>query len=640
MKKIAIFFAVLSATMMAMAQNYKYSLTETRITSAELNAKSEPVYIAIKNLSATNSYYYVGNTGAVPYSRADFSAEAVFVWEPVADENGMFYLKKLDGSYMQTSSPKDFGSIDNAARFTTTNPTSAGSGAAYFNGDGDSQSYINGNDDAHLVRFVKGADWINVQNGNSGTPKYNTGSGGWTIHYVYEVTRTESTEPDPEPDPEPQPGLDADKVYYIQWKNTGGNHITEGSDHYLTVAGKSVNKAQFWRFVPTENTNCYYIQNVVTGRYMGSCNMTPSSASRVTTSDTPVEYYVGATAATGGEIAGCHYLSSTDCDGYSNESAGPRALNKDGASSYIITWQAGTSRVGSYWKLVETTDTYERPQHTSVAKQLGLYFNPCGVTSANYLTQAVVHGEGALDRIVYQTEAKPARWHVPYSYDHGVVMRGTEFTIDITLSSTPDADLTANAYFDWEADGEFETTAPIALSGTAGTVKVTVPEEAAAGPMRMRIRINSNGLDLAEDDVEGFVYDFPFAVAEPQAERMVTIAVNGANRGEATLSAAAGSYPLGTTLTAKATPKGNATFLYWKEEGVVVSHETEYTFTVEHNVNLKAYFTDNTKEEDASVRQSMTDNADENLVYDLQGRRVENPDKGIYIKNRKKVVLR
>ena len=45
-----------------MAQNY--SLTETRLSSSELNSKTEPTLIAIKNLSKTNNYWFVGNTDA------------------------------------------------------------------------------------------------------------------------------------------------------------------------------------------------------------------------------------------------------------------------------------------------------------------------------------------------------------------------------------------------------------------------------------------------------------------------------------------------------------------------------------------------------------------------------------------------
>ena len=588
------FFAALLATMGTMAQTYTYtySLTDTKMTSAELNAKTEATYIAIKNLSKTNNYYFVGNTGAAPYSKAAFSQDAVFVWEPAAGETGKFYLKKLDGTYMQTSSPKDFGTVANAAVFSTTNPTSKGSGATKFNGDGDSQGYIDGNDDANLVRFVTNGKWINVQNGDNGTPTYNTGEGGWTIHYAYAVTREdESVEPEPEPDPEEVVHtFSADKVYYIQWKNTGANYITENRDKSLTVADKKNSKYQFWRLIPVEGkSHCYKVQNVVTGNYMGSCNMTPSSSSRVTTSATAVEYYIGATAGSG-EIAGCHYFSSTDCDNYSNESAGPRALNKDGASSYVITWQAGTSRPGSYWKIVETTEKWQAPEppaHTNQTKALTVYFRPCGMVAGTYLTAATI---GGVDPIAYTAAAKPGSFYVPFSKDHGAVVRGSEFNVSITLSSADDADLKANAYFDWNADGEFETTEAITINGTRGTATVTVPADAVSGDTRMRIRLNSNGLDRADDDVEGFVYDIPFAVVG--GERKVLVDVNSADRGTATLSGNAETYAVGTQLTATAAPKGNATFDSWREGGVVVSREATYTFAVANrNMILKAYFT-------------------------------------------------
>ena len=186
MKKFLLSLALVLVSGAVMAQSV-YEVTDEKITSSELNEKTEATYIAIKNLSATNHYYFVGNTGA-PYSKEDFSEEAVFVWQPVTEgQAGSYYLMKLDGTYMQTSSPKDFGTKENAAVFTTTNPTSQGSGSTKFNGDGDSQAYINGNDDANLVRFVTDNKWINVQNADSGTPTYNTGLGGWTIHYVYGV---------------------------------------------------------------------------------------------------------------------------------------------------------------------------------------------------------------------------------------------------------------------------------------------------------------------------------------------------------------------------------------------------------------------------------------------------------------------
>ena len=160
----------------------------TQVTASDLMAKTEATNIAIKNLSYTNNRWFVGNTGAVPYSAEDFTNDAIFVWEPVeAGVAGSYYLKKGD-TYMQATSPKDFGTVDNAAVFTATAPGDDGT----FNGDGDSNLYITSSTDANLVRFVKGDNWINVQNGAGGTPLYNTGTGGWTIHYVYEVAEVTS----------------------------------------------------------------------------------------------------------------------------------------------------------------------------------------------------------------------------------------------------------------------------------------------------------------------------------------------------------------------------------------------------------------------------------------------------------------
>ena len=164
----------------------------TQVTAGDLMAKTEATNIAIKNLSYTNNRWFVGNTGAAPYSEEEFTNDAIFVWEPVqAGVAGSYYLKK-GNTYMQATSPKDFGTVNNAAVFTATNPTSQGSGSTNFNGDGDSNIYITGSTDANIVRFVKGNNWINIQNGAAGTPTYNTGTGGWTIHYVYEVTEVPS----------------------------------------------------------------------------------------------------------------------------------------------------------------------------------------------------------------------------------------------------------------------------------------------------------------------------------------------------------------------------------------------------------------------------------------------------------------
>ena len=91
-------------------------------------------------------------------------------------------------------------------------------------------------------------------------------------------------------------------------------------------------------------------------------------------------------------------------------------------------------------------------------------------------------------------------------------------------------------------------------------------------------------------------------------------------------------------VTATATPKGNAEFDSWREGGVVVSREAEYTFAVENrNMTLKAYFTPNTDE--SGIEQIEAANEKVEVIYDLMGRRVKRAEKGLYIVNGKKVVL-
>ena len=158
------------------------AFTFSQVTASDLMAKTEPTYIVIKNLSRTNNNWF---TGAV--SSAEITESTIFIWEPNGE--GKFRLKKLDGTYMKyggNNADISFSTKDNAALFTANCP------AGSFNGDADSNPYITDRNDANMVRFVNGNNvWINVQSA-TGTPKYNTGQGGWTIHYVYEATATDA----------------------------------------------------------------------------------------------------------------------------------------------------------------------------------------------------------------------------------------------------------------------------------------------------------------------------------------------------------------------------------------------------------------------------------------------------------------
>lgn len=174
----------------------------------------------------------------------------------------------------------------------------------------------------------------------------------------------EVTPPEPPVTPvEPGDG----KCYVIKWKNNTSSYMAEMGDGGIEIVNYSVSSKIFWELVPTDNEDCYYVRNMASGNYIGSCNMTPSSASKVKMSATPVEYYIHRSAATSGENSGCSWMSSTDCAGYNTESSGARCLNKDGASSSIITWTTGTGNVGSYWTLTESENLYELRPFTPTA---------------------------------------------------------------------------------------------------------------------------------------------------------------------------------------------------------------------------------------------------------------------------------
>lgn len=445
------------------------------------------------------------------------------------------------------------------------------------------------------------------------------------------LSKSDAVIPEPEPEPE-TPGVDtgAGKIYNLTWQNAGSDYITEDDNHKLYVDKYDTTKRQFWEFIPTENDGCFYIRNTATGRYIGSCNQSASSASKIYTTTKPVEYYVGKGASTTGLNANCVWFSSTDCNNYKNENAEPYALNKDGASSDVITWYAGTSKVGSYWKMIETENLYEikafaasnavgtiecsyniqsingknlslttngvelsepdmfndyqewyfvgtnnkngwqilsctelttaigikdgkvtasedtttkwqvnesksnkgyfyftsggntlkvdndtlfkfNQLRSRLSRNLQIYNNPCGVAKDNYATRITLSGDGVLSGLTYNANSKPASWHILYSKEKAIVGIDKEFTIEMTLAKNAASDLKANVYFDWNCDGVFETSKEFSIDGNKCNAKASTPSWAENKKSRMRIRINQSGLDLAEDDVEGFIYDLNIA---------------------------------------------------------------------------------------------------------------------------------
>ncbi len=142
-----------------------------------------------------------------------------------------------------------------------------------------------------LVRFVNNSGkWINVQNGTSGTPQYNTGLGGWTIHYVYAVEVSESA-----PDPEPEPVTIKDPSEFVNGKlytfvtQRGAMGASESSDYAISTARvpADTNSDYFkWTVYKSDKEN-YYLYNLGKKQFLGVQSADKNAS--VPMSDTPAK---------------------------------------------------------------------------------------------------------------------------------------------------------------------------------------------------------------------------------------------------------------------------------------------------------------------------------------------------------------
>ncbi|MCM1109579.1 MAG: T9SS type A sorting domain-containing protein [Clostridium sp.] len=475
-------------------------------------------------------------------------------------------------------------------------------------------------------------------------------------------------------DPDPKPELPSDgSLWLLKWKANTSDYIRQSGSKFV-VGEMSESASCFWELIPTDNENCYYLKNHSTGMYMGSCNMTPSSSSKIQASETPVEYYIGHTSSTSSEIKGCVWLSSTDCAGYNTENS-TRALNKDGASSDIITWRTNSASEtcpGSYWTLVPYEDRPFTPASeigdpvyfyyiknsegqmlthsldwadrkadesqkwyfvgtanaaggylvvpsgsgqaafdgrrfvvskaevgvlytltdsdgarlevegfdefsfagfrdlSAFALKSQIYTMPCGSLGSNYVTSVTIDSDrdgisgfrypmASLSggELTYPLASRPSHRYTMLSRDRAEIGEG-EFAVNITLNSEPSQSDLLIIYFDWDRDGYFETMKILENSASVSTI-VAVPETAIPGESRMRIRLTSNGLTEADDDVAGQVLDL-FVNYDPVESDLVNpvVKVNAPNRGKAVYNA--------STQTASATAYGTAVFICWKED--------------------------------------------------------------------------
>lgn len=327
------------------------------------------------------------------------------------------------------------------------------------------------------------------------------------------------------------------KTYLMHRFKDQNSYVYENSGA-LCASPKTNTQKQYWKFIPTKNANCYYIQNATSKQYVQSSSKAIDTQIKV--GSTPVEFEIKKNTTSGAAPYGYYYICSTD-QKIDVTQDGTLGLNYQQSTGKVVSYHIRYNRGNSYWDINETPYDYEAPapiERSNYCKQLGIYILPCGIKGAPFLTFASITGEeGQVKKALnYTSKTQPADYYKLVRTDSAEVTRGATFQLKYDASRMT-ADHTVTAYWDWDKDGIFETQKEF-LNAASGSIEVTVPDSAAFGRSRMRIRITDNGLEEADDDVSGMVYDFQIFVTPKQASTGVG-AVVIPNKGEDASQAAA-----------------------------------------------------------------------------------------------------
>ena len=143
--------------------------------------------------------------------------------------------------------------------------------------------------------------------------------------------------------------LDTSKKYTIANRNDLGVFMQDNGVDVVALGAENENS--YWALIPTGKTNCYYVRNTVTGKYIQSCAV---NLQEVAMGETPVEFYIEAKAAEG---EGMYGMASTDQATY-NFTDGTIGLNwksKADTGREFDTVQGFAAVAGtnhrSFWKL-------------------------------------------------------------------------------------------------------------------------------------------------------------------------------------------------------------------------------------------------------------------------------------------------
>lgn len=297
------------------------------------------------------------------------------------------------------------------------------------------------------------------------------------------------------------------KTYVMHRFNNQNSYIYEVNG-MLNASPKTNTQKQYWQFIPTGSPNRYYIQNATTKRYIQSTNVV--SESQIKTGSTPVEFEIKANSTSGAAPFGYYYICSTD-QTINTSTDGTLGLNYQQSTGKVVAYHIRYNRGNSYWNIVETEYDYEAPPpitHSEYSKKLGVYILPCGDKGEAYFSSITIDGDvnAVSKKMQYTSTSQPNNYYTFVRNETAEVVLGKDFTLSYE-STNMNKDMTASAYFDWNGDGIFEDSQDF-LNEANGKAVIHVPDTAKTGKHRMRLRITDNGLEGADDEVHGMIYDF------------------------------------------------------------------------------------------------------------------------------------
>lgn len=285
-----------------------------------------------------------------------------------------------------------------------------------------------------------------------------------------------------------------------------------------------------------------------------------------------------------------------------------------------FVWKATATQAPIYLA-IGTADRYRlEPYRNAFTLGHQIYFFPCGSLANSYIERLDIDGPHTPVALHFSASSRPAHYYTLHTLQQPVLVRGGKFRLHLKTSVLPDG-AHSYAYFDWDRDGRFERALDLGTD-TVFNDSISVPSYAVPGVMRIRMRITDNGMEQAEDDVVGTVYDFVAAVSDQQHSRSLTVVSADSLRGEAgivsgdTLIHSIETIP-DTMVRIRAIARSGHEFLYWKVGHTIYSTEPECTLSMNEHRNMVAHFTPPHSSQISTGGLMRSDVSRQNFVYDL-----------------------